>query len=118
LVSQLVYATHPSGIEEAMADPDFSSFQLLSKGRLYQDFEVGATMRHARGSTVGEVENKLLTVLVMNRADALLQRAEDAGSVRFKHWELEQDDTIVFERECEVLIERRSHWAKESHADE
>jgi acyl dehydratase len=36
----------------------------------FEDFEVGAKMRHARGTTVGEVENQLLTKLVMNSADA------------------------------------------------
>ena len=37
---------------------------------------------------------------------------EDAGIVRFKHWGLKQDDTVVFEGEREVLIKRRSHWAE------
>ena len=36
----------------------------------FEDFEVGQKMRHARGTTVGEVENQLLTKLVMNTADA------------------------------------------------
>ena len=35
---------------------------------------------------------------------------DDAGVVRFKHWGLKQDDTVVFEGEREVLIKRRSHW--------
>ncbi len=159
---------------------------LTGNGNYFEDFAVGARMRHARGSTVGEVENQLLTKLVMNSADAhyneqkmqalpfgqrlvfglitgsiviglatqdtaenalaelrldrLEFRApvflgdtvtaytqvldtrdsdrEDAGIVRFKHWGLKQDGTIVFEGEREVLIKRRSHWAKESHADE
>jgi itaconyl-CoA hydratase len=144
----------------------------------FEDFEIGAKMRHARGTTVDEVENQLLTKLVMNTADAhyneqkmkalpygqrlvfglvtgsiviglatqdtaenalaelrldsLKFRApvfhgdtltaytevlakrdaerEDAGIVRFKHWGVKQDDTIVFEGEREVLIKRRSHW--------
>ena len=159
---------------------------LTGTGNYFEDFEVGAKMRHARGSTVGEVENQLLTKLVMNSADAhyneqkmralpfgrrvvfglitgsiviglatqdtaenaltelrldhLEFRApvfhgdtltaytqvletrdaerEDAGIVRFKHWGVKQDDSVVFEGEREVLIKRRSHWAKESHADE
>ena len=37
---------------------------------------------------------------------------EDAGIVRFKHWGVKQDDTIVFEGEREVLLKRRSHWAE------
>ncbi len=144
----------------------------------FEDFQVGQKMRHARGTTVGEVENQLLTKLVMNTADAhynehkmkqtpfgqrlvfglitgsiiiglatqdtaehalaelrldgLKVRApvfhgdtltaytevldtrdagrEDAGIVRFKHWGVKQDDTIVFEGVREVLIKRRSHW--------
>jgi len=36
----------------------------------FEDFEIGQRMRHARGTTVGEVENQLLTKLVMNTADA------------------------------------------------
>jgi acyl dehydratase len=159
---------------------------LTGTGGYFEDFEVGAKMRHARGSTVDEVESQLLTKLVMNTADAhyneqkmqalpfgkrlvfglitgsiviglttqdtaenalaelrldrLKFRApvflgdtltaytevletrdadrDDAGIVRFKHWGLNQDDRIVFEGEREVLIKRRSHWAKESQADE
>lgn len=37
---------------------------------------------------------------------------EDAGTVRFKHWGLKQDGTVVFEGEREVLLKRRSHWAE------
>ena len=153
---------------------------LTGKDTYFEDFEVGATMRHARGSTVDAVENQLLTKLVMNTADAhyneqkmkalpygqrlvfglvtgsiviglttqdtaenalaelrldgLKFRApvfhgdtltaytevlakrdadrEDAGIVRFKHWGVKQDDSIVFEGEREVLIKRRSHWGQ------
>jgi acyl dehydratase len=159
---------------------------LTGTGNYFEDFEVGAKMRHGRGSTVDEVEGQLLTKLVMNSADAhhneqkmqslpfgrrlvfglvtgsvviglatqdttenalaelrfdgLEFRApvfhgdtlsactqvletrdadrDDAGVVRFKHWGVMQDDTVVFEGEREVLIKRRSHWAKESHVDE
>jgi acyl dehydratase len=38
--------------------------------RYFEDFEVGARMRHARGTTIGEVENQMVTKLVMNTADA------------------------------------------------
>ena len=146
----------------------------------FEDFEVGARMRHARRMTVSEGESHLLTKLVINTADghfnaekmpkgspfpsqlvfglltgsmviglatqdtaeqALAEVGldglrftspvvpgdtlaaytevlavrdadrEDAGIVRFKHWGLKQDDTVVFEGEREVLIKRRSHWA-------
>ncbi|HVO27666.1 MAG TPA: MaoC family dehydratase [Candidatus Margulisiibacteriota bacterium] len=154
--------------------------RLTGNGTYFEDFEIGAKMRHARGTTVGEVENQLLTKLVMNTADAhyneqrmkalpygqrlvfglvtgsiviglatqdtaenalaelrldgLKFRAPvfhgdtltaytevlgkrdadraDAGIVRFKHWGVKQDDTIVFEGEREVLIKRRSHWGE------
>jgi acyl dehydratase len=152
--------------------------RLTAKDTYFEDFQVGATMRHARGSTVDEVENQLLTKLVMNTADAhyneqkmktlpfgqrlvfglvtgsiviglatqdtaenalaelrldglkfrapvfhgdtltaftqVLEKRdahrEDAGIVRFKHWGVKQDNTIVFEGEREVLIKRRSYW--------
>jgi acyl dehydratase len=146
----------------------------------FEDFEVGARMRHARGTTISEAESQMLTKLVMNTADghfnaekfpsggpfpnrlvfglltgsmviglatqdtaeqALAEVAldglrfrspvvpgdtltaysevldvreaerEDAGLVRFKHWGLKQDDTVVFEGERTVLLKRRSHWA-------
>jgi len=148
--------------------------------RYFEDFAVGETIRHARGTTIGEVENQLVTKLVMNTADAhynehkarttpfgqrvvfglvtgsvviglatqdtaeqalaelrldkLRFRApvfhgdsltaytevlakrdgdrHDAGVVRFKHWGVKHDGTIVFEGEREVLLKRRSHWAK------
>jgi len=34
----------------------------------FEDFEVGQKIRHARGTTIDEVENQLLTKLVMNTA--------------------------------------------------
>ncbi len=36
----------------------------------FEDFSVGQTMRHARGKTITELENVLITNLVMNTADA------------------------------------------------
>jgi acyl dehydratase len=39
-------------------------------GRYFEDFQVGDKYRHARGTTVGEVEGQLLTKLVMNTAQA------------------------------------------------
>ena len=148
-------------------------------GNYFEDFAPGQRMRHARGTTVGEVENQLLTKLVLNTADAhfnehrmqgtpfggrlvfglvtgstviglatqdtaenalaelaldkLRFRApvfhgdtlyaytevletgaadrDDAGVVRFRHWGVKQDGTIVFEAERTVLVKRRSHWA-------
>lgn len=144
-------------------------------GRYFEDFAVGDKYRHARGTTVGEVENQLLTKLVMNSAqahfnehamkgtpfgqrlvfglvtgsiviglatqdtaensiaevgldkmrftspvfhgDTLYAYTEvlasndadrpDAGLVRFKHWGVRGDDTIVFEAERTVLVKRR-----------
>ena len=161
-----------------MSDTPRDVSRLTGKDTYFEDFQIGAQMRHARGTTVDEVENQLLTKLVMNSADAhyneqrmqalpfgqrlvfglvtgsiviglatqdtaenalaelrldgLKFRApvfhgdtltaytevlakrdadrDDAGIVRFKHWGVKQDDTIVFEGEREVLIKRRSHW--------
>jgi itaconyl-CoA hydratase len=38
--------------------------------KYFEDFQVGDRYRHARGTTVGEVENQLLTKLVLNTAQA------------------------------------------------
>jgi len=43
---------------------------LTGKDNYFEDFEVGAVYAHARGKTVGETENVLITNLVMNSADA------------------------------------------------
>jgi len=43
---------------------------LTSPRGYFEDFEVGERMRHARGTTIGEVENQMVTKLVMNTADA------------------------------------------------
>ena len=151
---------------------------LTGDDNYFEDFSVGQRMRHARATTVDEVENQLLTKLVMNSADAHFNEQKmsatafghrlvfglvtgsiviglatqdtaenairemgldalrfrapvfhgdtltaytqvlevrgaeqpDAGVVRFKHWGLKQDDTVVFEGEREVLVKRRSHW--------
>lgn len=144
----------------------------------FEDFVAGRRMRHARGTTVTDVESQMLAKLVMNTSDAhfnehrmqgspfghrlvfgLLTASiviglttqdtaenalaelgldhvrfrapvffgdtltaytevletrdagrQDAGIVRFRHWGLNQEDTVVFEAEREVLVKRRSHW--------
>jgi acyl dehydratase len=44
---------------------------IISKsGNWFEDFAVGQRMRHARGLTIGEVENQVLSKLVMNTAQA------------------------------------------------
>ncbi len=43
--------------------------KLTGGGTYFEDFEVGAKLRHARGTTIGEVENQMLTKLVLNTAD-------------------------------------------------
>jgi acyl dehydratase len=145
----------------------------------FEDFTPGDRMRHARGTTVGEVESQLLTKLVLNTAQAHFNEhvmigsplgdgrlvfglvtgsiviglatqdtaeqaiaelrldrlrftapvhhgdtlyafsevlsvddadRDDAGVVRFQHWGINQEGTIVFEAERTVLVKRRSHW--------
>ena len=151
--------------------------RLTGAASYFEDFAAGQRMRHARGTTVGEVENQLLTKLVLNTADAhfnedrmkatpfggrlvfglvtgsiviglatqdtaenalaelgldrvrfrapvfhgdtlyayteVLEKRDaerdDAGVVRFRHWGVKQDGTIVFEGERTVLIKRREH---------
>lgn len=43
--------------------------QLTGKHNYFEDFEVGAVMRHARGKTVTPLENVMTTNLVLNTAD-------------------------------------------------
>lgn len=42
---------------------------LVGSGTYFEDFVAGQKMRHARGTTIEEVESQLLTKLVMNTAD-------------------------------------------------
>jgi len=42
--------------------------KLTANDNYFEDFKVGARIRHTRGTTVGDVENQLLTKLVMNTA--------------------------------------------------
>lgn len=44
--------------------------KLTDSSSYYEDFAVGQKIRHARGTTIDEVENQLLTKLVMNTAQA------------------------------------------------
>lgn len=41
---------------------------LTSADGYFEDFEVGALIRHARGKTVTEMDNVLITNMVMNTA--------------------------------------------------
>ena len=43
---------------------------LTGSANYFEDFTVGDRLKHARGTTVGELENQLLTKLVMNTAQA------------------------------------------------
>jgi acyl dehydratase len=147
-----------------------------SHGRFFEDFAVGDRYRHARGTTVTDVEGQLLTKLVMNTAQAhfnehamqggpfgqrivfglitasiviglttqdcaenavvevaldklrftapvhhgdtlyayteVLETSDgerpDGGLVRFKHWGVNHEGTVVFEGERTVLIKRRT----------
>lgn len=41
---------------------------LTGNGNYFEDFRVGAMMRHARGKTMEPLENVLITIMVMNTA--------------------------------------------------
>jgi itaconyl-CoA hydratase len=47
-----------------------ATMSLTAPRGYFEDFEVGQRIRHRRGTTIGEVENQLVTKLVMNTADA------------------------------------------------
>ncbi len=53
---------------------------LTGKGNYFEDFVVGAKLRHARGTTIGEVENQMLTKLVLNTADGHYNEHRMAGT--------------------------------------
>ena len=44
--------------------------KLTDSNSYYEDFAVGQKIKHARGTTIDEVENQMLTKLVMNTAQA------------------------------------------------
>jgi acyl dehydratase len=44
-------------------------------GNYFEDFEVGQKIRHARGKTVGEFDNQIVTNLVMNTAHSHFNEA-------------------------------------------
>lgn len=48
----------------------YDAATLTGSRNYFEDFTAGDRYRHARGATVGEVENQMLTKLVMNTAHA------------------------------------------------
>jgi len=166
-------------------DTSFSTANLTSADTYFEDFIPGDLWRHARGKTVTEMDNVLLTNLVLNTAEGhfnedrmknsgngiFAQRVvfgginlsfvlglaaqdtgeqvlrelemdkvrlthpvyhgdtlysftevletsdsdrEDAGTVRFCHFGINQNDKLCVQAERLVLMKRRSHWAKAS----
>ena len=53
---------------------------LTGSGNFFEDFPVGRRLRHARGATVGDVENNLVTKQVMNTAQGHWNEHAMAGS--------------------------------------
>ena len=53
---------------------------LTDDSSYFEDFAVGQKIRHARGTTIDEVENQLLTKLVMNSADGHWNEAKMAST--------------------------------------
>lgn len=47
-----------------------ANHSLTGSSNYFEDFEVGQVIRHARGKTVTNIENVLITNLVMNSADS------------------------------------------------
>jgi itaconyl-CoA hydratase len=46
------------------------TWQLTSPGSYFEDFTVGSCVEHPRGKTIGEIDNVLITNMVMNTAQA------------------------------------------------
>lgn len=53
---------------------------LVDDGAWFESFDVGERWRHARGATVDEVENQMLTKMVMNSAQEHWNEASMQGS--------------------------------------
>lgn len=47
-----------------------TNLNLTGSKNYFEDFEVGAVIRHSRGKTISNLENVLITNMVMNSADA------------------------------------------------
>jgi len=54
--------------------------ELTAKDNYFEDFEVGAVYRHARGKTITPLENVLITHLVMNTAQGHFNEHEMAST--------------------------------------
>ena len=54
--------------------------RLTGDGTWFEDYDAGHRMRHARGATVGEVENQTLTKLVLNTAQSHFNEDSMRGS--------------------------------------
>lgn len=54
--------------------------ELTAKDNYFEDFEVGAVYRHARGKTITPLENVLITHLVMNTAQGHFNEHEMAAT--------------------------------------
>ncbi len=59
---------------------DRSVSALTGRDNFFEDFPVGRRLRHARGATVGDVENNLVTKQVMNTAQGHWNEHVMAGS--------------------------------------
>ena len=55
--------------------------KLTGRGNYFEDFTPGMRMRHARGKTVSELENVLITNLVMNTAQGHFNEHAMAGTM-------------------------------------
>jgi acyl dehydratase len=60
-----------------MPDPDFSAFPLRSKGRVFEDFEVGQAFAHHWGRTLTESDGTLFSTVAL-RSTPLYFNAEYA----------------------------------------
>jgi hypothetical protein len=56
-------------MEATHARPGFRRLPLLRRGPLYRELEQGAKQSRTRGGILGDVENALLSELVLDRAE-------------------------------------------------
>lgn len=52
-----------------MSTVPFDRSALVGGGGFFEDFSPGQRLRHGRGATIGDVENNMITKLVMNTAE-------------------------------------------------
>lgn len=105
---QEVMKSHPVGQRLSFGGVNISLFIGLASQDTAENAiaELGMDKIRLQGPVFhGDTLTAYTEVLALEPSDR-----NDAGIVRFKHYGVKQDGSIVFEGERAVLMKRRSHW--------